>query len=68
MIQLIFVACLAASPDRCEERSVALLPQSGVMGCMVAAQPQLAQWIEQHPDHRVIRWRCGWLDQSGSSI
>lgn len=66
MIQLIFIACLAASPDRCQEHSVSLLPEIGIMGCMVTAQPELARWAEQHPSHRVVRWRCGWLDPGAS--
>jgi hypothetical protein len=67
VIQLIFTACLAALPERCDEHSVALLPEIGVMGCMMTAQPQLAEWTERHPGHRVVRWRCGWLDDSASS-
>lgn len=68
MIQLVFIACLAASPDQCEKRTVTHLPDIGVMGCMTTAQAQLAQWSEQHPKHRVVRWSCGWLDLNATSI
>jgi hypothetical protein len=67
MIELIFIACLVASPDRCEERAVALLSGVGLMGCMTMAQPQLALWSEQHPDQRVVRWSCGWVNRKAGS-
>ena len=58
MIELVFVACLRSSPDLCEERSIAYLPDVSVMSCMMQAQPQLAQWSETHPDHHISRWSC----------
>ena len=67
MIALVFIACLTAAPDQCEERAVALLPDVGLMGCMTTAQPQLALWSEQHPRHRVVRWSCGWIDRGAAS-
>jgi hypothetical protein len=67
MIELIFITCLAASPDRCEERAVALLSDVGLMGCLTTAQPQLALWSEQHPGYRVVRWSCGWVDRNAGS-
>ncbi|MGR3794875.1 hypothetical protein [Vannielia sp. SX4] len=57
MIELAFVTCLATSPTDCENRS--LLFQEGTpMSCMMTAQPQLAQWINEHPNWTIARWKC----------
>ena len=68
MIELAFVVCLLAAPERCEDRRLALLPDIGVMGCMTGAQPQLALWVEANPDYRVVRWTCGWIDRNAASL
>lgn len=28
--------------------------------CMWEAQPYLAQWVGEHPDARIARFRCAW--------
>jgi hypothetical protein len=58
MIELIFVACLATATGTCSERSLLLLPEAGLTGCMATAQAQLAQWGNAHPGYRVVRWSC----------
>jgi hypothetical protein len=62
MIELVFVVCLAAAEDTCAERSLLFVPEAGLAGCMATAQPQLAQWVEAHPDLRIARWRCRWAE------
>ena len=62
MIELAFVVCLRTMPDLCEQRSIAYLPDVGLMGCMMQAQPQLAQWSETHPNHTIARWTCQTTD------
>lgn len=57
MIELAFVACLAASPDHCEERSL-VFTDVGPMQCLMGAQPELAKWIEAHPNQQIRSWRC----------
>lgn len=57
MIELLFVACLARSPDDCQERSL-LYTDLSPTSCMMAAQPELAKWVEAHPNFRITRWRC----------
>jgi len=66
VIELIFVACLTTGAGLCEEKVQAFLPDIGVMGCMMTAQQQLAQWAAAHPTHRIERWSCGWADQRPS--
>jgi hypothetical protein len=58
MIELVFVVCLLSAPDRCEERSLAFLAQSGPFACMFQAPPELAAWIGEHPGFRVASWHC----------
>lgn len=58
MMELVLVVCLHAAPDRCEERSIGLYPDMTAMACVVQGQPQIAGWIETHPEVRVTRWTC----------
>jgi hypothetical protein len=55
---LYFTACLLSAPDTCETRRVPL-DVPGPRACLRAAQPQLARWIDSHPDYRITAWRCG---------
>ena len=59
MIELAFVVCLrVVNPALCEEKSIGFLPDVSLMGCMISAQPQLAQWAEVHPGQQIAHWRC----------
>lgn len=62
MIELVFVACLLTG-SACEERVQALLPDSGLMGCMLTAQQQLAQWTDRNPGYRIKRWSCSFAGE-----
>jgi hypothetical protein len=62
MIELAFVVCLRSLPVLCEERSMSYLPETTLMGCMMQAQPQLAEWSQQHPNLTVSRWTCQYAD------
>ena len=67
MIELIFVACLAASPEDCEEKAlvyVDVTPQA----CMMGAQPQLARWAETHPGWTIGRWKCQYVSTRHADI
>jgi hypothetical protein len=57
MIELAFVVCLSASPDTCEDRALQFMDIS-VTTCAIAAQPQLAQWVGEHPGWTIQRWTC----------
>ena len=62
MIELLFVVCLAAAQDSCAERSLLFVSEAGLAGCMMAAQPELAQWAVAHPGYNIARWHCRWAD------
>ncbi|PUB13208.1 hypothetical protein [Yoonia sediminilitoris] len=57
MIELIFVACLAASPTQCNDQSL-LFTDVTPMACMMGAQPQLAKWSSQRPGYTIKSWTC----------
>ena len=63
MIELIFVVCLTTAPATCEERAMQFTDVN-LTTCSLGAQPQLAQWIEEHPGWRIERWTCQPLDGS----
>ncbi len=57
MIELLFVACLSGAPDDCQERSL-IFTDISPMQCLMGAQPELAKWVETHPNQRIASWRC----------
>lgn len=57
MIELLFVACVAGAPDHCQERSL-LFTDISPMQCLMGAQPELAKWVESHPNEEIRSWRC----------
>lgn len=58
MIELAFIVCLRLTPSICEEQRITYLPETGLMACLMQAQPNLATWIETHPNVTVKRWSC----------
>lgn len=57
MIELLFVACLSASPTTCESKAMQFTDISA-MTCLMGAQPVLAKWAQEHPAWQVERWSC----------
>ena len=57
MIELLFVACLAASPGDCRERSLVFTDITPQM-CLMGAQPELAKWVSAHPKFTIQSWMC----------
>lgn len=58
MIELFFVTCLIAAPDRCEDHSLLFEEKNGLFSCMLEGQSELVRWIEGHPGERVREWKC----------
>lgn len=57
MIELLFVACMATAPDNCAERSLVFTDVSP-MQCMMGAQPELAKWVNAHPNFEIKSFKC----------
>ena len=58
MIELVFLACLKTTPEDCQEKVVKFMPAASTALCMYQAQPELASWVNSHPDRRIARWGC----------
>jgi hypothetical protein len=59
-IDLILTVCTLANPALCEEQHIPYSTAGSLRQCMFEAPPAIAQWSEQHPARRVVRWRCAW--------
>ena len=59
MTAIIISACLLRDPGICRDQIVRLSSEVSPVRCMVAAPPHVARWSEEHPEWRVVRWRCG---------
>jgi hypothetical protein len=57
-IDLILTVCTLANPGVCEEQRLPYASGGSLRQCVFAAPPAIAQWSEQHPARRVVRWRC----------
>ncbi len=58
MIELAFKACTLLG--LCHDESLLYDPNEvTMMTCLVAAQPELAKWANEHPGYVVKRWSCG---------
>jgi hypothetical protein len=44
----------------CEEQRLPYSTAGTLRQCMFDAPPAIAQWSEEHPARRVVRWRCAW--------
>jgi hypothetical protein len=67
-IDLVLTVCTLANPAVCEEQRLAYSTAGSLRQCMFAAPPAIAQWSEQHPARRVVRWRCAWPGSEDKDI
>lgn len=60
VMDLVLLVCLASSPESChEERLTVSFEQVSDRLCMAGAIPTIAEWVGDHPEWTVERWRCG---------
>lgn len=56
---LAFQVCLLTAPADCREvPPIPLAEGTGLIGCMLAAQPEGAKWVAAHPNYFIARARC----------
>jgi len=60
LVDLIVLACTLATPATCREYHLTFQSAGSLRSCVMQAQPYLAQWVGEHPNFRVARWRCAW--------
>ncbi len=58
MMNLILTACLTIPSYACRDSAVTIYDEMSEMQCAVTAQARIASWSEEHPNWRVVRWRC----------
>jgi hypothetical protein len=58
MIAIILSTCLVSHPAVCREQTIPLSSEVSAIQCTKFAALHVAQWSEQHPRWRVVRWRC----------
>jgi len=68
MIELFFVTCLIADPQRCTEHSLLFEQQNGLFTCMLESQNELARWLAAHPNAHVTEWKCRLAGQDETAI
>lgn len=57
-IDLILTICLAVNPDICRTHEVHFLEDGSLIQCTVRAPFYIARWSQEHPEFKVVRWRC----------
>jgi hypothetical protein len=63
MIAIILSACLVGDPG--VYHRVSLAPEILVIQCMKNASAFLAQWSDENPRWRVVRWQCRPVSEHG---
>lgn len=58
MIAIILSTCLITDPDVCRDQKLPLPAEVSAIQCMKFAMPRVTQWSEEHPQWRIVRWRC----------
>jgi hypothetical protein len=58
VVQLVLIYCLSKDSLSCVERRPMLEVTPSPMGCIMAAQPLAAQYLEEHPAYKLSSWRC----------
>ena len=66
-IELIVAVCLHTAPTDCREMHFQII-ESSLGGCMANAQPYMARWVNDHPQWRIVRWKCSAGDTGGQEI
>jgi hypothetical protein len=58
MIEIIVTVCALTQPDQCQEQHLQFAWGGSLRQCMMAAQPYIAEWIGEHPNWAVKKYRC----------
>jgi hypothetical protein len=58
MLAIIISACLVADPGTCRDYRVPLDMGIDPTSCAMHAPPHFAQWADEHPGWRIVKWHC----------
>jgi hypothetical protein len=56
MIAIILSTCFVNDPTVCQDHQIPLSLEISAIQCKKHAQPYVAQWSDEHPRWRVVRW------------
>lgn len=68
LIELILTVCSLTHPALCEERHLSFVDEGSLMQCMNQAPPAIAEWAGSHPGRKVVKWRCNYPGNEGSTL
>lgn len=68
LIELILTVCSLSHPGQCDDRHLQFASQESLKACMFNAPPYMAQWIGDHPDLRIVKWRCAYPGKEQESL
>ncbi|MDB5404237.1 MAG: hypothetical protein JWQ55_6255 [Rhodopila sp.] len=68
VVELIVMVCSLSNPNACSEKHFLFEANGSLNGCIMQAQPYLAQWAGEHPNDRVASFRCAWPEQEGQTL
>lgn len=60
IIDLVLTICLMATPSNCREERLHFENKGNLLNCMFLAPTQIAKWSEEHPNLRVVKWKCAY--------
>ena len=60
IIQLVVAVCLNTNPNVCSEERISFLEQTTQTACTMRAMPYLAQWAGDHPQYKIMGWKCSY--------
>ncbi len=63
MLTIVMSICLISDPSICREERIGRQISTSPQQCAMSAAPRIAEWNGEHPDWRVVRWRCSRADE-----
>lgn len=60
LIDLVLTICLMAAPSDCREERLHFENKGNLLNCMFLAPTQIVKWSEEHPNMRVVKWKCAY--------
>jgi hypothetical protein len=58
MVDLILTVCLSANPSKCRDEHLYFESRGTLFQCMILAPSEIAKWSQEHPNLKVMRWKC----------
>lgn len=63
-VDLILAVCLISQPTNCREEHLYFESHGSLTRCLMEAVPTMAKWAGEHPEWRITRFHCEWVDDS----